>query len=75
MIAAAQARQSLEQLGLTEAATVLDGRLEAAPEKQLPYAEFLARSAEHRDGAPPRALSPHAHPAGALTVSPRARPV
>jgi DNA replication protein DnaC len=42
MIAAAQARQSLEQLGLVEAAAVLDGRLEAAAQKQLPYADFLA---------------------------------
>ena len=42
MIAAAQARQSLEQLGLAEAAAVLDGRLEAASQKQLPYADFLA---------------------------------
>jgi len=42
MIAAAQARQSLEQLGLAEAAAVLDGRLEAAAQKQLPYADFLA---------------------------------
>jgi DNA replication protein DnaC len=42
MIAAAQARQSLEHLGLTEAAAVLDGRLEVAAQKQLPYAEFLA---------------------------------
>ena len=42
MIAAAQARQQLEQLGLTEAAAVLDGRLETAAQKQLPYADFLA---------------------------------
>ena len=42
MIAAAQARQSLEQLGLAEAAAVLDGRLDAAAQKQLPYADFLA---------------------------------
>jgi hypothetical protein len=42
MITAAQARQSLEQLGLAEAAAVLDGRLEAAAQKQLPYADFLA---------------------------------
>jgi hypothetical protein len=38
MIAAAQARQHLEQLGLAEAAAVLGGRLEAAAQKQLPYA-------------------------------------
>ena len=42
MIAAAQARQALEHLGLAEAATVLDSRLEAAAQKQLPYADFLA---------------------------------
>ncbi len=42
MIAAAQARQQLEQLGLTEAAAVLDARLELAAQKQLPYADFLA---------------------------------
>src|SRR5262249_43848375 len=42
MIAAAQARQALEQLGLAEAATVLESRLEAAAQKQLPYADFLA---------------------------------
>jgi DNA replication protein DnaC len=42
MIAAAQARQHLEQLGLTEAAAILDGRLEVAAQKQLPYADFLA---------------------------------
>lgn len=42
MIAAAQARQALEHLGLTEAAAVLDSRLELAAQKQLPYAEFLA---------------------------------
>jgi DNA replication protein DnaC len=42
MIAAAQARQQLEHLGLTEAAAVLDARLETAAQKQLPYADFLA---------------------------------
>ena len=42
MIAAAQARQALEHLGLAEAATGLDSRLEAAAQKQLPYADFLA---------------------------------
>jgi DNA replication protein DnaC len=42
MIAAAQARQALEHLGLVEAATVLEGRREAAAQKQLPYADFLA---------------------------------
>ena len=42
MIAAAQARQSLEHLGLTEAVAVLESRLEVAAQKQLPYAKFLA---------------------------------
>ena len=42
MMAAAQARQSLELLGLTEAAAVLDSRLEVAAQKQLAYADFLA---------------------------------
>ena len=42
MIAAAQARHALEHLGLTEAAAVLDSRLEVAAQKQVPYAEFLA---------------------------------
>ena len=42
MIAAAQARQHLEHLGLTEAAAVLESRLENAAQKQVPYAEFLA---------------------------------
>lgn len=42
MIAAAQARQALEHLGLVEAAIVLESRLEAAAQKQLPYADFLA---------------------------------
>ncbi len=42
MIALEQARAHLEQLGLPQAAAVLDGRLEAATQKQLPYADFLA---------------------------------
>jgi len=42
MIALEQARAHLEQLGLGEAAAVLDGRLEAAAHRQVPYAEFLA---------------------------------
>ena len=42
MIATAQARQALEHLGLVEAATVLESRLEAAAQRQLPYADFLA---------------------------------
>ena len=42
MIAVEQARAHLEQLGLVEAAAVLDARLEAAAQKQVPYADFLA---------------------------------
>jgi DNA replication protein DnaC len=42
MIALEQARAHLESLGLEQAAAVLDGRLEAATQKQVPYAEFLA---------------------------------
>ena len=41
MIALEQARAQLEQLGLEEAAALLDARLEAATQKQLPYPEFL----------------------------------
>lgn len=41
MIAVAKARQYLEQLGLHQAAAVLESRLEAAAHKQRPYAEFL----------------------------------
>src|SRR5438105_2304816 len=41
MIVLDQERAQLEQLGLEEAALVLDSRLEAATHKQLPYAEFL----------------------------------
>ena len=41
MIAVAKARQYLEQLGLLQAAGVLESRLEAATHRQLPYAEFL----------------------------------
>jgi DNA replication protein DnaC len=37
-----QARQYLEHLELAQAAAVLDGRLEAAAQHQLPYADFLA---------------------------------
>jgi len=32
----------LEQLDLAQAATVLDGRLQAAAKAQVPYADFLA---------------------------------
>src|SRR5512142_2564202 len=42
MIALEQARTYLEQLGLKEAASVLESRMEAAAHKQLPYADFLA---------------------------------
>lgn len=42
MIALEQARAHLDQLGLAQAAEVLDSRLEVASKKQLPYADFLA---------------------------------
>jgi DNA replication protein DnaC len=42
MIALEQARQHLEQLGLEQAAAVLDSRLEAAAQQQVAYADFLA---------------------------------
>ena len=42
MIALEQARQYLEQLGLAQAAAVLDSRLEAAAQQQAPYADLLA---------------------------------
>jgi DNA replication protein DnaC len=42
MIALEQARSHLEQLGLAEAAAVLESRLEHAAQQQLPYADFLA---------------------------------
>lgn len=42
MIALAQAHEYLEQLGLVQAAEVLEPRLEAASKGKLPYAEFLA---------------------------------
>jgi DNA replication protein DnaC len=42
MIALEQARAYLEQLGLTQAALMLDSRLEAASQKALPYADMLA---------------------------------
>lgn len=41
MIAVAKARQYLEDLKLTQAAEVVESRLEAAAQKELPYAEFL----------------------------------
>jgi len=42
MIALEQARVYLEGLGLDQAAAVLESRLDAAANQQLPYAEFLA---------------------------------
>ena len=42
MIALEQARAHLEHLGLEQAAAVLEGRLDAATQRQVPYAEFLA---------------------------------
>jgi len=42
MIALEQARQYMETLGLTQAAAVLDSRLDAAAKKQLSYPEVLA---------------------------------
>lgn len=42
MIAVEKARMHLEQLGLAQAAEVLDGRLEAAAKGRVPYADFLA---------------------------------
>ncbi|MDP6741002.1 MAG: IS21-like element helper ATPase IstB [Planctomycetota bacterium] len=42
MIAADQARDCLAQLGLAQAAAVLDSRLEGAAQQELPYAQFLA---------------------------------
>src|SRR2546426_10442697 len=74
MIAAAQARQQLEQLGFTEAAAVLDGRLETAAQKRLPYADFLADLLGTETTAR-RERSPRPHPAGPLAVSADARPV
>ena len=41
MIAVEQARLHLEQLGLTQAAAVLDSRLQHATRKELSYADFL----------------------------------
>ncbi len=42
MIALEKARHYLAQLGLNQAAAVLDSRLEAAAHRQLAYADFLA---------------------------------
>ena len=42
MIAIEQARMHLQNLGLDQAANILDSRLDNATSKQLPYAEFLA---------------------------------
>lgn len=46
MIALEKARLHLEQLGLTQAAAVLDGRLEAAAQRQLSYPDFLVELLE-----------------------------
>jgi len=40
--------------GLAEAVAVLDGRLEAVAQKQLPYADFPRRPVEQRDGSAPK---------------------
>lgn len=42
MIALEKARQYLQQLGLEQAAAVLESRLEVAAQKQVSYVEFLA---------------------------------
>src|SRR6266571_5805842 len=42
MITLEQARHHLEQLGLPDAAALLESRLDAATQKELPYADFLA---------------------------------
>jgi DNA replication protein DnaC len=42
MLAVEQARAQLEHLGMTQAAAVLDSRLEAASQKEVSYADFLA---------------------------------
>jgi DNA replication protein DnaC len=42
MLAVEQARMHLEQLGLNQAAAVLDSRLEVAAQKEVNYADFLA---------------------------------
>ena len=54
MIALEQARTYLEGLGLDQAAAVLENRLDAAANQQLPYAEFLPISWASR---PTRAAS------------------
>ncbi len=42
MMALEQAREYLEQLGLTEAAAVLDNRLDLAAQQKLSYPEVLS---------------------------------
>ena len=42
MMALEQAREYLEQLGLTQAAAVLDNRLDLAAQQQLSYPEVLS---------------------------------
>ena len=74
MIALEQARGYLEQLGLTEAALVLQSRLEAAAHKELADAEFLADLLSiERAAAVPQ--DNHASGAPALQPHPRAVPV
>jgi len=50
MIALEKARLHLEQLGLTQAAAILPARLEAAAQRQLPYADFLVDLLEAEAG-------------------------
>ncbi len=51
MLAIEQARHHLEHLGLTQAAAILDGRLDVAAKKQVPYADFLADLLRHEVAA------------------------
>ena len=46
MLTIEKARMHLEQMGLAQAATALDGRLESAAQRQLPYADFLVELLE-----------------------------
>ena len=65
MLAIEQARRHLEHLGLTQAATILDGRLDVAAKKQVPYADFLADLLRFEVAARRERLS--AHPDAACT--------
>ena len=51
MIALEKARHHLTQLKMTQAAAVLDARLEAAAKKKVSYADFLADLLELEAGA------------------------